>query len=210
MCNEHVGQTRMRYWSQGSPSRPTHWFLGISGLNPGQSLWPWNNVESQFPHQPQAERVLSGDRSSPSSTDSSLRRRCPPGGPGTHIGIHECAGVLHEVRLALELQEKLVVLARALARGHCAQEQKSEDQTWDRGKTRNQLQSLPVGALQRGGRSRGPQRAQPIPHPHGARGWTLRVPRDTYGGHHHRPESRCPAPETVAASLLRRLNRQAF
>lgn len=45
------------------------------------------------------------------------------------IGIHECAGVLHEVRLALELQEKLVVLARALARGHCAQEQKSEDQT---------------------------------------------------------------------------------
>lgn len=45
------------------------------------------------------------------------------------IGIQERAGFLHEVRLALELQEKLVVLARALACGHCAQEQKSEDQT---------------------------------------------------------------------------------
>lgn len=165
-------------------------------------------MEPRFPHQPQAERVLSGDCSSPSSTHSSLRLRCPPGGLGTHIGIQERAGFLHEVRLALELQEKLVVLARALACGHCAQEQKSEDQTWGRGKTRDRLQSLPVGALQRGGRSRGPQRrAQPVPHPRGGGGWALRVPRDTCGGQHHRPESRCPAPDSGRGSppsLLRR------
>lgn len=154
-------------------------------------------MEPRFHHQPQAEQVLSGDRSSPSSTHSSLRLRCPPGGLGTHIGIQERAGVLHEVRLALELQKKLVVLARALARGHCAQEQKSEDQTWGRGKTRDRLQSLPVGTLQRGGCSRGPQRrAQPTPHPRGGGGWALRMPRDTRGGQHHRPESRCTAPDT--------------
>lgn len=157
-------------------------------------------MEPRFPCQPQTELVLSGDHSSSSSTHSSLRLRCPPGGPGTHIGVQERAGVLHEVRLALELQEKLVVLARALARGHHAQEQESEDQTWGRGKTRGWLQSLPGGALQRGGRSHGLQRAQAIPHQRGGRGWALGVPRDPCEGQHRCPESRCPASETVAAT----------
>lgn len=42
-----------------------------------------------------------------------------------------------------------MVLARALARGHCAQEQKSEDQTWDRGKTRTGASVSAGGRLQR-------------------------------------------------------------
>lgn len=55
-----------------------------------------------------------------------------PPGPGAHIGVQQRAGVLHEVRLMLELLEELLVIPQAVACGHWVQEQEIEDQTWGR------------------------------------------------------------------------------
>lgn len=55
-----------------------------------------------------------------------------PRGLGAHIVVQEPAGVLHEVRLELELLEELLPITRAVAHGHRVQEQESEDKTWGR------------------------------------------------------------------------------
>lgn len=53
-------------------------------------------------------------------------------GPGAHIKVQERVGVLHEVRLLLELPKELWILIRTAAHGWHAQEQESKDQTWGR------------------------------------------------------------------------------
>lgn len=65
---------------------------------------------------------------------------CPPRslglihrkGAGTHIGVQEHAGVLHDFRLLLHLEEEGLVLSGAATHGHHAQQQESEDQAWGR------------------------------------------------------------------------------
>lgn len=140
-------------------------------------------MEPRFPHQPQAERVLSGDRSAPSSTRKFSETQVPPGGPNSHRD-HECAGVLHEVRLALELQGLRGTCPEHLPVATVHRNLKSErTRPGTEGGRRGTGFSLCRWAPCRGeGRSRV---SEGTAHPSstGARGWTLCVPRDTYSGH---------------------------